>query len=64
MVYHKVVYLVQFYLFYIETAYVPNIDVNGSIVAYADDTCILFSDNTWDSVDNKASSELNRLIQN
>lgn len=29
----------------------------------ADDTCILFSDNSWDLVHRKASIELNRLIQ-
>lgn len=31
---------------------------------YADDTCLMFSDNTWDLVFSKASTELNRFIQN
>jgi len=29
----------------------------------ADDTCILFSDNSWDLVHRNASIELNRLLQ-
>jgi len=37
--------------------------INGSIVTYADDTCLLFTDATWDLVYNKAETELNKFIQ-
>jgi len=32
------------------------------IITYTDDTCLLFSDNTWDLEHTKAISELNGLI--
>jgi len=41
-----------------------NMKINGSIITYADDTCLLFTDVTWDLVYNKAETELNRFIQN
>lgn len=41
-----------------------NMKINGSIVTYADDTCLLFFDATWDLVYNKAKTELNKFIQN
>lgn len=40
-----------------------NMKINGSIVTYADDTCLLFTDATWDLVYNKAETELNKFIQ-
>jgi retron-type reverse transcriptase len=32
-----------------------NIDIDGQLVSYADDTCLLFSNNTWDNVESKAT---------
>jgi hypothetical protein len=39
-------------------------EIDGFIVTYADDTCLLFSDNSWDLVFRKTGLELNRFIQN
>lgn len=40
-----------------------NLQIDGSIITNADDTCILFSDDFWDLVHRKTIIELNRLIQ-
>lgn len=36
--------------------------IDGSITTYADDTCTLFSGNSWELVLRKENIELNRLI--
>jgi len=36
---------------------------DGSINTYADDTCLLFSDKTWQIVHTKVINKLNCLIQ-
>jgi len=36
---------------------------NGSIFTYADDTCLLYSDTSWDAVYAKASNGLNQIIR-
>jgi hypothetical protein len=40
-----------------------NMQIDGSITTYADDTCLVFSDNSWDLVHNKSVIETNRIIQ-
>lgn len=40
-----------------------NMSIEGTIITHADDTCLLFSDNTWDLVRTKAITRINRLIQ-
>jgi hypothetical protein len=32
-----------------------DLDINGQVVTYADDTCLLFSGDTWDNVQTKAT---------
>lgn len=39
-----------------------NMEIVGTIITYTDDTCLLFSDKTWDRVHNNTGSELNRFI--
>lgn len=37
--------------------------IYGSLMIYADDTCTIVSDNTWNLVYKKTNAELNRLVQ-
>lgn len=50
-------------LFIIYINSICNMQLDGSIVTYADDTCLLFSDKTWEIVQTKAINELNCFIQ-
>lgn len=36
-----------------------NVQIDGSITTYADDTCLVFSDNSWELVHNKSIIETN-----
>jgi len=40
-----------------------NINFDGSIVTYADDTCLLFSHKSWDGVYEKACRSFNQVIK-
>jgi len=37
-------------------------NIDGQLVSYADDTCLLFSSNTWDNVESKATVEINKVF--
>lgn len=39
-----------------------NTQIDGQIVTYVDDTCLLFSDKTWESVHIKATLELKKVV--
>ena len=40
-----------------------NLDISGKIVAYADDTVLVFSDSNWESVKIKAERGLSNITQ-
>jgi len=39
-----------------------DLNINGQIITYADDTCLLFSDLSWDEVHLKATNEFRKVI--
>ena len=49
-----------FFILYINC--ICNINIDGKIVTYADDTCLLFTDSSWLSVQLKAISELKKVV--
>ena len=40
-----------------------NLSIDGLITTYADDTCLLFSSNTWDNVHHKATIGVNNIFK-
>lgn len=40
-----------------------NLDIDGQIVKYADDTCLLFSGNSWGNVSNKTTSGFKIVVE-
>lgn len=40
-----------------------NLSIDGLITTYADDTCLLFSSNTWDNVHHKTSIGVNNIFK-
>ena len=49
------------FLLYINSVCDSNID--GLVVTYADDTCLLFSDKSWNTVYDKATFGLNKVYK-
>jgi len=41
---------------------VCNTKIDGQVITYADDTCLLFSDSIWKSAYNKATNGLNKVV--
>jgi len=49
-----------FFILYINS--ISNLKIDGKIITYADDTCLLFSGPTWNSVYQKSEKELTKVI--
>jgi len=50
------------FLLYINA--VSDLIIDGLVVSYADDTCLLFTDKTWTGVHHKATVGLNNIYRN
>lgn len=50
-----------FFILYINN--ICNLSIDGLITTYADDTCLLFSSNTWDNVHLKATIGVNNIFK-
>jgi len=51
-----------FFILYINS--ICNLKIDGKITTYADDTCLLFSGPTWNSVYQKSENELTKVVNN
>jgi len=49
-------------LYIIYVTGLSNIQIDGSLYSYADDTALLISDNTWDLVTKKAEKSLKKVV--